>query len=93
MDWFLDAATPAHKFALMAAAIALFAVVLAALLFGADLLRRPSGISRASPPAIHCWSRTATSGIWCGSLNSLSRVGLCSPRRSGPSPSCTRGSP
>jgi alpha-glucoside transport system permease protein len=43
VDWFLDATTPVHKLALMVIAIALFAVLLTALVFGADILRRSSG--------------------------------------------------
>lgn len=40
MDWFLDADTTAHKFALMVIAIALFAVVMGGILFAVDRPRR-----------------------------------------------------
>ncbi len=40
MQWFLDASTTGHKFALMVVAILLFAVVMGALLFAVDRPRR-----------------------------------------------------
>ena len=40
MQWFLDATTTGHKFALMVVAILLFAVVIGAILFAVDRPKR-----------------------------------------------------
>ena len=40
MQWFLDATTPGHKFALMVVAILLFAIVMGAILFAVDRPKR-----------------------------------------------------
>ena len=40
MDWFIDAETTGHKFALMIVAILLFVGVMGAILFGIDKLKK-----------------------------------------------------